>query len=116
MAKAHHVASSLLGHEPGALEVGVDHPIPVLLALLEDGLGHRHAGVVDQNADGPQLLIRPFHEPDHALVVQDIELHGHCTAVKRFDFLAESRQGLEAPGADRESRPGLGEGEGKMAS
>ena len=47
--------SEFTRYEPGALEVRVDHVVPIGLGVLEQRLRDNDAGVVDEDRQWPEL-------------------------------------------------------------
>ena len=106
VAEARHVPADLLSHQPDALQVGVDHPVPVRLGLLQARLEGGDAGVVDQDRDRPQLGLRGRHAGRHAGTVGDVERHRNRPAVEGLDLARQFGQTLDPPG--RQSDLGAG--------
>ena len=46
----------LARHQPGAFEIGVENVIPFRFRVLQHRLGDDDAGIVDENAQGPEFL------------------------------------------------------------
>ena len=61
-------------HVEEALDVRVDHVVPVVvLPLLHGVQAAGQAGVVDQDVDGHALAFQPVRESDHAGAVSNVE-------------------------------------------
>ena len=64
----------MLGHEKGALEVDVDHPIPLSLIKDVDRSATRDPGGIDHDVELPVLGDHLGHQRRYAALVSDIEL------------------------------------------
>src|SRR5579864_3885698 len=62
----------LARHQPCALQVGVEHAIPILLAVLEERLRDRDAGIVDENVERPERALGLLHAVPDALAARNI--------------------------------------------
>ncbi len=66
----------LARHQPRALEIGVEHAVPILLTVFEDGLGDGDAGIVDENIDAAQGLFGGIEGLAHAVALGHVADHG----------------------------------------
>src|SRR5260370_40884978 len=53
-ALANHVRNRIFATEVDSFETDVDHPIPLLLAGLDDVLGHVDTGIVEEHVDAAE--------------------------------------------------------------
>ena len=114
MAEAHHMPRCFLGHQPGALEIGVQHEIPIGLALLQHGLGDGDPGVVDQDGDRPQLRLCRGHGLLHAFGFRDVKDDRHGAAVEALDLLGQRRERCDLSPRQSHPRAGPGQGQGEL--
>lgn len=56
----------------GSLQIGIEDDIPVLLAHAQRQSVAGHPGIVDQNADRPQILSDLFAHGDHGVMVGNV--------------------------------------------
>src|SRR3989449_512295 len=60
---AHHRLAGGAGHEEGALEIGLQHAVPVLVLHPDDETVARDARVVDEHVEVPEALAGHLHQP-----------------------------------------------------
>ncbi len=89
-----------------ALDVDVDHPVP-LLDLQRGHQRQRHdAGIVDEDVDAAELGNSGIDEGLHVGAVGDIERSRYHDTTSGTDFLAQSVQTVGSARADDEFRTG----------
>ena len=104
------MAALLFGHqrEPGmravdeAEDVDVDHRAPVVALLGEQRPEQHHAGVVDEDVEAAQLVLRALDERARLLLLADVRLDRERAVT---DLLDKRVEAILAAGAERDLRP-----------
>ena len=78
------------------------------------GLGRRHAGVVDQDRERPQLGLGLGDAGPPIRLSRTSSRHRQGPAVEAGDLLGQIRQGRHPPGGHGDLDPGPGQGQGEM--
>ena len=73
-----------------APEVHREHPLPVLLAHLRQRAVHRHPGVVEQQVDLAELLVRALRERLDGVPLGHVGFDGEAAHAARGDLLRPS--------------------------
>ncbi len=95
-----HAFRDRLRDEERALEVGVDHLVPVGLGLLEHALGHRDAGVVDQHVDRAERVLDARDRTLDARVVDDVQRDACDPAASSGDLALQGSKLVELTGGE----------------
>ena len=95
-----HAFRDRLRDEERALEVGVDHLVPVGLGLLEHALGHGDAGVVDQHVDRAERVLDGRDRALDARVVGDVERNARDPAAGICDLALQRGELVQLTGGE----------------
>lgn len=98
LAARHHAARHRTAEVERAVDVGVHHCVPIGVGHLGQRLAPRHAGVVDQHMDRPDLGLDRLHRGVDSRRIGDVE-----GAVMHLQALAGQHRGgfLQTPGVAR---------------
>ena len=98
-----HVATHGLGHEEGALQVGVNDPVPGFLGHVLGRLVHLGARIVDEDVHAPVTCeYVGDEEARSSLAVLDVEKMGRCRASGSLDVGCQPLDFLAAAGGCRD--------------
>ena len=104
-----------MGAKAGALQVNVEHVIPIAFAQFEKRHAREHPSIVDEHVDRAEpLLDRRYHRLDLAEPAQ-IGAHGQRAPAGGADLIGDAlRGGLVVEPVDRDvgSCPGAAQGDG----
>src|SRR6201996_8653857 len=89
-----HVLLGGPAHQEAALEVHVQHGVPVVVGHLEQQVVAEQAGVVDQHGGGAQLAGRPADRRLDLVGLADVGTDPHGTATRVGDLLDRAQAAL----------------------
>src|SRR5579859_1615502 len=71
-----HPREGRLGHVEATAEIGVDHRLPLLVGLLENGAVAGDAGIVNDDINGAEIVLDLLHAGEAGLMVAHVPLVG----------------------------------------
>ena len=86
--RAMHAAREFGRERERALEVGVQHLVPVVFGLIDGRLFHHHAGVVDQHRHRTKRRLRRIERLHDRGSIGDVHADRRRPAAFALDFLA----------------------------
>jgi hypothetical protein len=99
------VGEGSVGGVDQALEVEVDHPVPLLGGRVLDRAQQHLAGVVDEDVEPPQLLDGAVDRGNGLLLVGDVGLDRQGGVALAANLCREALQPLEPAGRHRDFGP-----------
>ncbi len=108
-----HALRDRLGDEERALEVGVDHLVPVGLGLLEHALRHRDAGIVDQHVDRAERVLDGRDRALDAGVVGDVQSDARDLAAAGGNLALQLGELVQLAGGEADRGAALGQHPGE---
>ena len=85
-ALSHHDSCSRSGAVPGALEIGVDHQVPIRFFHHHNDVIARRAGIVHQDVQPPEFFLDIANQGAGLIEIADIGLSGNGLTACRHDF------------------------------
>src|SRR3990172_1056477 len=99
---AHHDLRHRPRREERAAEVHVEYPVPVLVLHPDEQRVAGDSGVVHEDVDAAEALLRLIHQPLHVLTPGHVRYHTQNRRAESFQFL---RRSLEAGRAEARDHP-----------
>ena len=101
---ADHLRSYFAAHEPGTLEVGIEHTVPVGFLDFVRGAEDAHAGIVDEDEGIAELLANAGDEAAHGFGGGDIRGEAQGLNALRLQNLRGMSGGTGRAGAESDTR------------
>ena len=108
------MAGEFAGHQPGALQIGVDDVVPFRFGVLEHRLGNDDPGIVDQQGQRPERLFGRGDRGGDAVRLGHVERDRQRAAALGLDLARRLGEKLGAPRGQRHLGPGGGQQQRQM--